>query len=39
MLSHLEVDASEVIDCLRQRLGNSGITEKAGRATGKSGQT
>ena len=32
MLSHLDVDISEVTECLRGRLGNSGIAEKAGRA-------
>ncbi len=31
MLSHLDVDISEVTDCLRARFGNSGIEEKAGR--------
>jgi len=31
MLSHLDVDASEVIECLQKRLGTSGIAEKAGR--------
>jgi phosphoribosyl-ATP pyrophosphohydrolase len=31
MLSHLDVDISEVTDCLRSRFGNSGIEEKAGR--------
>ena len=32
MLSHLDVDISEVTECLRRRLGSSGIAEKAGRA-------
>ena len=32
MLSHLDVDISEVTDCLRERFGVSGIEEKAGRA-------
>ena len=32
MLSHLDVDVSEVTDCLRARFGRSGIAEKAGRA-------
>ena len=31
MLSHLDVGVSEVTDCLRARLGTSGIAEKAGR--------
>ena len=31
MLSHLEVDVSEVTDCLSARLGISGHEEKAGR--------
>ena len=32
MLSHLDVDFSEVTDCLRERFGSSGIAEKAGRS-------
>jgi phosphoribosyl-ATP pyrophosphohydrolase len=32
MLSHLNVDFREVADCLQQRLGVSGIEEKAGRS-------
>jgi len=32
MLSHLDVGISEVTDCLRARLGKSGLEEKAGRA-------
>lgn len=32
MLSHLDVGISEVTDCLRARLGTSGIEEKAARA-------
>lgn len=31
MLSHLEVDLSEVTDCLAQRMGISGLDEKAAR--------
>ena len=31
MLSHLDVDINEVTDCLRARLGRSGLEEKAGR--------
>jgi phosphoribosyl-ATP pyrophosphohydrolase len=31
MLSHLDVDISEVTDCLRGRFGLSGIEEKASR--------
>lgn len=31
MLSHLDVDISEVSDCLGRRMGISGIDEKAGR--------
>lgn len=31
MLSHLDVDISEVSDCLGKRMGISGIDEKAGR--------
>jgi len=31
MLSHLEVDISEVTQCLRARFGTSGIEEKAAR--------
>jgi phosphoribosyl-ATP pyrophosphohydrolase len=34
MLSHLEVDISEVTECLRARFGASGIEEKAARRTG-----
>jgi phosphoribosyl-ATP pyrophosphohydrolase len=34
MLSHLEVDISEVTECLRARFGTSGIEEKAARQTG-----
>jgi len=34
MLSHLEVDISEVTECLRARFGTSGIEEKAARRTG-----
>jgi phosphoribosyl-ATP pyrophosphohydrolase len=32
MLSHLDVGIKEVTDCLRARLGRSGLEEKAGRA-------
>ncbi len=32
MLSHLDVGINEVTDCLRTRLGRSGLEEKAGRA-------
>ncbi len=32
MLSHLDVGINEVTDCLRARLGTSGLEEKAGRA-------
>jgi phosphoribosyl-ATP pyrophosphohydrolase len=32
MLSHLDVGINEVTDCLRARLGTSGIEEKAARA-------
>ena len=32
MLSHLDVGINEVTDCLRARLGRSGLEEKAGRA-------
>lgn len=31
MLSHLDVDMSEVTDCLAQRFGISGLDEKAAR--------
>ena len=31
MLSHLEVDISEVTDCLAERFGVSGLEEKAAR--------
>jgi phosphoribosyl-ATP pyrophosphohydrolase len=31
MLSHLDVSINEVTDCLRKRMGISGIEEKAGR--------
>ena len=31
MLSHLEVDISEISNCLAERMGISGIDEKAGR--------
>lgn len=31
MLSHLDVDVSEVTECLARRLGVSGLREKAGR--------
>ena len=31
MLSHLDGDAGEVLDCLQQRFGLSGIAEKASR--------
>jgi phosphoribosyl-ATP pyrophosphohydrolase len=34
MLSHLDVGIGEVTDCLRERLGRSGIEEKAGRGKG-----
>jgi phosphoribosyl-ATP pyrophosphohydrolase len=34
MLSHLEVDISEVTECLRARFGTSGIEEKAARRPG-----
>jgi phosphoribosyl-ATP pyrophosphohydrolase len=33
MLSHLDVDIREVTDCLRERLGVSGLEEKAARGT------
>ncbi len=33
MLSHLDVHVREVTECLRQRLGISGIEEKAGRGS------
>ncbi len=32
MLSHLDVGINEVTDCLRARLGTSGLEEQAGRA-------
>jgi phosphoribosyl-ATP pyrophosphohydrolase len=32
MLSHLDGEAEEVLDCLRQRFGLSGLEEKASRA-------
>ncbi|MDZ7908421.1 MAG: hypothetical protein U5N10_09530 [Gemmobacter sp.] len=32
MLSHLDVGINEVTDCLRARLGTSGLEEKAGNA-------
>ena len=32
MLSYLDVGINEVTDCLRARLGTSGLEEKAGRA-------
>jgi len=31
MLSHLDLEISEVTECLRERLGRSGIEEKAAR--------
>lgn len=31
MLSHLEVNVDEITDCLAQRMGTSGLDEKAGR--------
>jgi phosphoribosyl-ATP pyrophosphohydrolase len=31
MLSHLEIDVSEVIQCLSDRFGTSGLEEKASR--------
>ncbi len=34
MLSHLDVEISEVTECLRARFGTSGIEEKARRSTG-----
>ncbi|MEE4143844.1 MAG: phosphoribosyl-ATP diphosphatase [Halieaceae bacterium] len=34
MLSHLDVDISEVTECLRARFGTSGIEEKAARRSG-----
>tara|TARA_B100001540_G_scaffold317040_1_gene348729 strand:- start:4872 stop:5207 length:336 start_codon:yes stop_codon:yes gene_type:complete len=34
MLSHLDVDVSEVLDCLAQRFGVSGLEEKASRNEG-----
>ena len=34
MLSHLDVDISEVTECLRERFGTSGIEEKAARRSG-----
>ncbi len=33
MLSHLDGDAGEVMDCLQQRFGLSGLAEKASRTT------
>jgi phosphoribosyl-ATP pyrophosphohydrolase len=33
MLSHLDIELSEITDCLRQRFDISGIDEKSGRAT------
>ena len=33
MLSHLDGDAGEVMDCLAQRFGLSGIAEKASRTS------
>ncbi|MCB1695258.1 MAG: phosphoribosyl-ATP diphosphatase [Pseudomonadales bacterium] len=39
MLSHLDVNISEVTDCLAARFGNSGIAEKAGRTGRSSSQT
>lgn len=35
MLSHLDIEVSAVTECLRARLGRSGIEEKASRQTGK----
>lgn len=32
MLSHLDLSSAEVLDCLRQRFGLSGLAEKAARA-------
>lgn len=32
MLSHLDGDTSEVLDCLQQRFGLSGLDEKAARS-------
>ena len=34
MLSHLDVDVTEVLDCLAQRFGVSGLEEKASRKKG-----
>ncbi len=39
MLSHLDVDISEVTECLRARFGSSGIEEKARRGKPATGQT
>ena len=39
MLSHLDIDVSEVTDCLRRRFGVSGLDEKAARASQAPGQT
>ena len=33
MLSHLEIEVSEVTDCLADRFGVSGVAEKASRGT------
>jgi phosphoribosyl-ATP pyrophosphohydrolase len=33
MLSHLDVDVSEVTECLARRFGVSGLAEKAGRGS------
>jgi len=38
MLSHLDVDISEITDCLRARFGSSGIEEKSGRTIQQSRQ-
>ena len=39
MLSHLDIDLSEVTECLRSRFGVSGLDEKAARASTAPGQT
>lgn len=35
MLSHLDLDASDVLSCLEDRFGLSGIAEKSARGKGK----
>jgi phosphoribosyl-ATP pyrophosphohydrolase len=36
MLSHLDIDMNDVLQCLDDRFGVSGLEEKAARATGQS---